>query len=192
MTTQAPAGGGYPTSPPWAPPTHAPAPHAAEPHTRHGQLMVPYPELMDGATGTKGPSWVPVVVFTFLFSIFGAISAARRADRAARQRKGRHPYWIAFGVTLVAGAIIWNTIAAAVAVPVYLKYRDEAQTKAVQTAIVGQKVRGGQVTKATCTPLGDEADGKRTYSCKLVFTNGRTGAQKVVADLRSKQVRAAG
>jgi len=193
---QAPAGGGYPTAPPWAVPPPAPSsPESAgpPPHTRHGQLLVAYPELMQGASGPTGPSWIPVVIWTFFFSIFGAISAARRAQQAGRSGKGRSPYWVAFGVTLVAGTIIWQAIALAVAVPVYLHYREQAVTKAVQSAIVGQPAGARKVTvaKATCTPLGDAKNGLRTYNCRLVLSNGRTAALKVIADSKTGRVQAA-
>jgi len=194
---QAPAGGGYPTAPPWAVPPSAPEPAGSpigeEPHTRHGQLMVAYPELMRGASGPTGPSWVPVVLWTFFFSIFGAIPAARRAQQAGRVGKGRYPYWIAFGATLVTGAIIWQAIALAVAVPAYLNYHEQAVTKAVQSEIVGQPAGARKVTvaKATCTPISDAKAGVRTYNCRLVLSNGRTGALKVMADSKTGEVRSA-
>jgi len=86
MTTQIPYDPGpappmpsYPTAPPWAPPApvaeDAPA-RSATPHTQHGQLMVPYPELMHGAGRPAPPSWVPVVVVTLALSTLGVIAAA--------------------------------------------------------------------------------------------------------------------
>ena len=197
MTTQlpyeSPPGGGYPTAPPWATPTPSPAPqYGPEPHTRHGQLMVPYPELMRGVSAPTAPSWGPVVVWTFFFGIFGAISAARRADRAARSRNARYPYWVAFGITLVIGVVL-SAIAVATAVPVYLNFRDHAVTKAVQSSMAGQPAgaRGVTVTRATCTPLDAERNGTRTYTCSLVLSNGRTSTLKVVADTKSGKVRPA-
>ena len=57
----------------------------------------------------KGPGVGPVVGFTFFFGAFGAISAARRAERARAVGDSTGKYWIAFGATLagcwVVGAI---------------------------------------------------------------------------------------
>jgi hypothetical protein len=85
MTTQIPYDPGsaqpmpaYPTAPPWAPP--APpveaAPEPLAPHTRHGQLMVPYPELMHGAGRPAPPTWLPVALVSLVLAFAGGIGAA--------------------------------------------------------------------------------------------------------------------
>jgi hypothetical protein len=70
----------YPAEPPWAPPpaeAAAPgAPWAGTPHTRHGQLMVPYPELMHGAGRPDPPTWLPVALVTLFLALAGGIGAA--------------------------------------------------------------------------------------------------------------------
>jgi hypothetical protein len=141
--------------------------------------MVPYPEEMVNAARPTPPSWVPVVIWTFLFGALGAISAARRADAARRTRNDRHPYWIAFGATMGAGLAIWG-IAAAMLVPAYLAMREEAVTKAVQS---GLTEAGDGVASTSCRPAGDRAaDGLRAYACTVHLTNGRTGQVRVKAD----------
>jgi len=86
MTTQIPYDQGsvqpmpeYPASPPWAPPAPAePAspPWAGTPHTRHGQLMVPYPELMHGAGRPAPPTWLPVATVSLFLALAGGIGTA--------------------------------------------------------------------------------------------------------------------
>jgi hypothetical protein len=87
MTTQIPYDPGpaqpmpeYPASPPWAPPetpaAPEPAPWAGTPHTRHGQLMVPYPELMHGAGRPAPPTWLPVALVSLFLALAGGIGTA--------------------------------------------------------------------------------------------------------------------
>jgi hypothetical protein len=101
--------GSYPTAPPWAP-APPPAPPPPPPYIPYGRLMVPYPEEMFNAARPRPPSWIPVVVLTLLFGAFGAISAAKRAGAARTTLNQRPPYWIAFGVTMVAGSTIWAVV----------------------------------------------------------------------------------
>ena len=185
MTTHTPfepPHGSYPTSPPWAPPD-PPAPEtptwAGVPYTPHGRLMVPYPEEMFNASRPQPPSWVPVVLFTFFFGAFGAISAARRAAEARSGRNDRHPYWIAFGATMAAGLAAWS-VAAAIWVPVYLDVRENAVTKTVESSMTAT---GNGVTATECEPTGDRAaGGRRTYLCQVSLSDGRTGEIRVTAD----------
>jgi hypothetical protein len=90
MTTQIPYDPGsatpmpeYPASPPWAepaPPTAPdPPPGTGIPHTRHGQLMVPYPELMHGAGRPDPPTWLPVALVSLFLALAGGIAAAALA-----------------------------------------------------------------------------------------------------------------
>jgi len=186
----------YPTAPPWAPqeqqapPAHQGAPPgpawAGDPHLRHGQLMVPYPELMHGAGRPEPPSWVPVAVITFLAWPFGAISAARRAGRARRQGSARYPYWLAFGLTVGLSSFLL-LVSVALAVPFYLAFREGAATAALESDLVhGGKVKttgGATVTRAECTPTAPRSsDGRRAYACGLTLSDGRTGTLRVVAD----------
>lgn len=185
MTTQTPYEppspyGAYSTAPPWAP-EPAPPPVAPQPPRwiPHGQLMVPYPEEMANAGRPTPPSWVPVVIWTFFFGAFGAISASRRADAARRTRNDRHPYWIAFGATMGAGMVAWG-LAVAFAVPTYLAMREEAVTKAVESGLTAS---GERVASTSCEPAGARAaDGLRAYDCTVRLADGRTGQVRVTAD----------
>ena len=81
MTTQTPFDPAapfpaYPTAAPWAPPQPPGPPADHGPHTRHGQLMVAYPELMHRAGRPKPPSWIPVVLVTLLVGMVGALGGA--------------------------------------------------------------------------------------------------------------------
>jgi hypothetical protein len=185
--------GGYSTAPPWAPPAQAAPPPAAgapwgdTPYTQHGQLMVAYPELMHDASRPAAPSWIPVVLFTFFFGPFGAISAARRAARAKRTRNDRYPYWVAFAATWVAGSVLGGVVATAM-MPVYLeRLREPAVTSALQSNLVHdghlKTPKGTAVQTAKCTPTAARgADGLRAYTCSVTLTDGHTGTFKILAD----------
>jgi hypothetical protein len=178
----------YPTSPPWAPPPAQPAvSEMAEPHTAHGQLLVPYPEEMHNAGRPRPPAIWPVVVFTLLFGVFGAISAARRAAQARRIRNGPAPYWIAFLVTLLVGGYLSFMVATSAALPIIDTVRESAAVDAVQQNLVGdgrlRKAAGTAATSATCTAVDvRRSDGRRDYSCLLTLDDGRTGTIGVTAD----------
>ena len=185
MTTQAPneQPGAYPTAPPWAPPRPAPqptAPWGAVPQ-QHGRLMVPYPEEMFHADRPVPPSWIPVVLLTFFLWPFGLVSAARRAAKARQGRNDRHPYWIAFGATTAAGAVLLGA-AVAIGVPLLLAARENAATSALESNLV----HDGQISSAssaTCRPVGARGDEDlRDYSCTVTLTNGRSGTIAVTAD----------
>ncbi len=50
------------------------------------------------------PGIGPVIAFTAIFGVFGAISAARRSGKAKRAGLPTNKYWVAFGITL---AVVW-------------------------------------------------------------------------------------
>jgi hypothetical protein len=90
MTTQIPYDPGsaqpmpeYPASPPWAeprPPAVAePPPWDGGPPTRHGGLMVPYPELMHGAGRPAPPTWLPVALVSLFLALAGGVATAALA-----------------------------------------------------------------------------------------------------------------
>jgi len=195
MTTQTPYGAdpavpaqAYPTNPPWAtpPPDQPSASGPPAPYSPHGQLLVPYPEEMHNAARPTPPSWWPVLVWTWFFGPLGAISAARRAGRARRGQNSVAPYWVAWAAmtaVFVVGMGVW----AALAVPTYLHFREDAITKLVQSNVVGdgQLTESSRVTatKAACTPVGVRGtDGLRRYDCVLTLNDGRTGSLTVTAD----------
>ena len=179
----------YPTAPPWAPqetpalPAAAVAPVVAP---MVGGLLVPYPEELKNAPRAQAPKFWPVAAFTVFFGIFGAISAARRADQARRGRNSTAPYWVTFAVTLVASSLFWVVGGVAVGVPAYLAVREGAVVKQLEDNVVGD----GQLAKANlsareadCRAAGDRRpDGTRDYLCRLTLSDGRTGQVMVTAD----------
>jgi hypothetical protein len=202
MTTQLPHEppkyGSYPTAPPWAAatsepamaPAPAPAPEvSAPPYTQHGQLLVAHPELMQSADRPRPPSVLPTGVYTFLFGPLGAVSAVRRAETAARGRHPRSPYWSTFGLVMAFWVVVWLTMTA-VLVPVYLSFREEAATKALESSIVHTPPsRDDKVTAqgATCQPTSKrEANGLRTYRCTITFSNKKTVTADFQADSQGK------
>ncbi len=183
----------YPTAPPWAaPPASAPqqgvpahdtiSPYGA-PYPQHGELLVPYPEEMVNAARPKPPAWWPVVAWTFFFGILGALSASRRAGRARRGRNSTAPYWVAWAVTLAASTVTGAAVAA-VGVPAYLDYREDAVTKVVQEKLRTDVQGGAAAAKSvTCAPDGPrDAAGLRRYDCLLTTEDGRSGSFAVTAD----------
>jgi hypothetical protein len=180
----------YPTAPPWAPappPVEQPGPGGAGlPYPAHGQLMVPYPQAMRDAARPEPPSWWPVLVVTVLFGVFGAIPAARRAARAKRDRNSRAPYWVVFGISLVAVATLEAGVAV-VGVPAWSAARETAATTSLQSGMVDNgKINtpaGTTVRSAACTPVGRRGpSGLRAYTCVVTLSDGQTGTMKVVAD----------
>jgi hypothetical protein len=187
----------YPTSPPWAQQAASPAAPVAQPHTQqpypqqaylqHGQLLVPYPEAMHNASRAKPPTVWPVAVFTLLFGVLGAISATRRAAQARRGRNSTAPYWIAFGVALVAGGFLSFVAAITVVEPMVADHHERNAVTALQRNLVKdgglQKTAGLTATSAACTPVDVRgSDGQRDYSCLLKLSDAKTGTIEVTAD----------
>ncbi|MBG0565708.1 hypothetical protein [Actinoplanes aureus] len=202
MTVQTPQEPGhYPTAPPWASPP-APVPEApaeqlygglvapyGDPENKHGQLLVRFPEEVHVEGRPEAPSWRPVVVLTFFFSLLGVVSAMRRAGKARRYGRNRAPYWLAFVVTLLAGAAFWSVLAVNVALPAYLNLRESANTKNLQSGILDdgriEKALAAEVSDAGCTPEGDRGgDGLRTYLCTFDLSEGGKTSLYVRADER--------
>ncbi|HET6531585.1 MAG TPA: hypothetical protein VFH03_13390 [Actinoplanes sp.] len=206
MTTQVPypqpqhpPAPAYPTAPPWATATPAdpalppPAEEAVPdgltpwgaPYEEHGQLLVPYPEEMHRAARAEPPSWWPVVGWTALFGVLGAIAAVRRSGQARRGRNSPAPYWVAFALTLAVMTVL-SGIVAAVGVPAYLAARESAVTKVVQENIRtdGQLEQALHTTArtATCEPISERTGGQRRYSCVVSLADGRTGTLTVTGD----------
>jgi len=230
MTTQLPYDPGsaqpmpeYPASPPWAEPAPPaapePPPWAGTPHTRHGQLMVPYPELMHGAGRPDPPTWLPVALVSLFLALAGGIAAAafatdylgpvwgvlagacggsagllgatmaaRRARKARRQRNPRYPYWLAFGLTLLAAAVPGlYAVGVTVGVVQSQVVEPRVQRTVEQSLVHGGRVSvsdGGTVERATCQPIGERSadDGLREYTCSVALSTGRTGTLRLTAD----------
>jgi hypothetical protein len=72
------------------------------------QPMGAYPPPQGGYPSVpqqfKVPGVGPVIAFTAIFGLFGAISAARRSSKAKRAGFPTNKYWVTFGITL---AVVW-------------------------------------------------------------------------------------
>ena len=137
-----------------------------------------------GEVAGRGPSVGPVVAFTLCFGVFGAISAARRSDkaRAVGDRTGR--YWIAFGATLVGSWVVGVIGAILVLAFGGLAVHSTARSTteiALQQSIVTQgsfpdaSGKTLKVKSASCLAsavAGADHDGPGTYQCALGLANG--------------------
>lgn len=202
MTVQTPQEPGhfYPDAPPWAASPHEQpvteqaaqpfggvVPPYGSPDNKHGQLLVRFPGEVLGSARPDAPSWRPVVVWTFFLSVLGVIAAMRRSGRARRYGRNRTPYWVAFGVTLVAGAAFWSVLAVDVAIPAYLSHRESVLTEAVQRDLLSdgrvEAAAGAEVSSAQCAAEDDrDSGGTRTYLCTLLLAEGGTSTVTVEAD----------
>jgi hypothetical protein len=231
MTTQIPPPGSgpaqpmpaYPAAPPWAPPAPRAEPEeqprADTPHTRHGQLMVPYPELMHGAGRPDPPTWLPVALTSLFLALaggigvaaaatdrlglmggvvagagggalglLGAVSAKRRARRAKRDGNPRYPYWLAFGLTLVAASVPGLYAVGVTAGIVQAKVVEPRAERTVEQSLVHNGrigvPAGVTVLSAACDPVGERSatDGLRDYTCSIALSSGRTGSLRLRAD----------
>jgi hypothetical protein len=230
MTTQIPYDPGsaqpmpeYPASPPWAPPEPPAVPETpardGTPHTQHGQLMVPYPELMHGAGRPDPPTWLPVALVSLILALAGGIGAAavatdhfglmwgvlagacggalgllgafmakRRARKARRQGNPRYPYWLAFGLTLLAAAVpglyavgvTVGVVQSQVVEPRVQRTVEQSLVHSGRVSVLG----GAMVESAGCVPIGARRadDGLREYSCSVGLSSGRTGTLMLNAD----------
>ncbi|MFF0374806.1 hypothetical protein [Actinoplanes missouriensis] len=191
-----------PDAPPWAI-SPDPAPPAApdpatlpfggvvppygSPQNKHGQLLVRFPGEVHGSARPLAPSWRPVVFWTFFLSVLGVIAAMRRSGRARRYGRERAPYWIAFGVTVVAGAAFWSALGYSVALPAYRHVQETKVTTALEDTVLDDgriaKLVGAPVTNPRCTPSGDRgSDGLRTYACRFTLVAGGETSVFVEAD----------
>jgi len=157
-----------------------------EPLPQYGGLLVPFPDEMRHASRAQAPAVWPVAVFTMLFGILGVVSAKRRADHARRTHNSTAPYWIAFLISVAAGAFCWFVLAAVVMVPLLSEIRETNRLEAVQRNVVGDgqlKDARIAVTAAQCRAVTDrDAEGMRDYLCQLTLEGGRTGTLALTAD----------
>jgi hypothetical protein len=191
----------YSTAPPWASTPQAPAGPAeaaqaqpayravapyGQPMREHGGLLVPYPDEMQNAARMEPPAVWPVALLTFLFGVFGIVSASRRAGQARRGRNSVTPYWVTFVITLVVAGFVWTVFAATVAVPVYTGYREGAVLDVVERNVVGDgqlKQAHITATAAQCRAVSDRGpDGMRDYLCTLTLDDGHTASLSLTAD----------
>jgi hypothetical protein len=141
----------------------------------------------------RGPGVGPVVGITFFFGPFGAISAARRAERARAVGDSTGKYWIAFGATLV-GCWVLGAILAILSIAMNIAGDGTASktstTIALQQSIVQQGTfpdatgRVIKVTAATCVATALVPNSNwGTYTCTLGLVDGTK--DKVVVSVDS-------
>jgi hypothetical protein len=165
-------------------------PPYGSPENKHGQLLVRFPGEVHLSARPLAPSWRPVVYWTFFVSVLGVIPAMRRSGKARRFGRERSPYWIAFGVTVLVGAVFWAGLGYNVARPVYQHFQEEKLTAALQDTVLSDgriaKSVGATVTNPQCTPDGErDTDGLRTYVCSFTKVDGKTTSLFVSADTNS-------
>jgi hypothetical protein len=183
MTTDLP----YGPQPP-APPTYA-DPYAS--HRAGSRLIVPYPELYGQAAAGPPAVW-PIIVWTLLFGVLGAISAKGRADQARRIGQPSGRYWGAFAGGLAASllvSLVTIGVLVALATPVFLAERESAVAHAVESNLVHDgrldATSGLVATRATCDPVGvRDAAGNQEYRCLVELSGGQAASLEVLADER--------
>ncbi|MEV4275242.1 hypothetical protein [Actinoplanes xinjiangensis] len=160
----------------------------------------------------KVPGIGPVIAFTAVFGIFGAISAARRSGKAKRAGFPTNKYWVTFGITV---AVVWavaGLIAAmgagrsttppvtSAAVPATQVVADQAPAGGVELAadaftaawlqedVVGNsdfKTVDGEVAEvaaATCSAVQVDTMGVGSYQCVIDFASGERQSQNINVD----------
>jgi hypothetical protein len=157
-----------------------------QPLPQYGGLLVPFPDEMRHASRAQAPAVWPVAAFTLLFGILGAVSAKRRADQARRTRNSTAPYWIAFLISVAAGAFCWFVVSAVLVGPVVTEIRENQRLEAVQRNVVGDgQLRDARinVTAAQCRAVAErDAQGMRDYLCRLTLEDGHTATLTLTAD----------
>ncbi|GAA3394219.1 hypothetical protein [Cryptosporangium minutisporangium] len=127
------------------------------------------------APAFDGPKAWPVGVFTVLFGIFGAISAARRSSDARALGLPGGRYWAVFAGALVGSFALWTLVlglAIAVAIPAYLQSVTVMTTGQLERQLESSSAAGVTVADAVCLEEAVDATGVGTYQCLLMFTNG--------------------
>lgn len=206
MTTSAADDTAQSTEPPTTPPTGAPAAEqgwtrgtaaypptgnfpGGYPGTPHFGLGTPPPPSFDtpgyGYGYSSAPAWPqqiegpkawPVAVFTLLFGLFGAISAARRSSDARALGLPGGRYWAVFAGALVGGFAIWTLVLGvliAITVPLYQASKSSVMTPtALEQQLEASSTTEGSVNDATCAEEAVDATGTGTYQCLISFSDG--------------------
>jgi hypothetical protein len=176
------------------PPTGTFPGHYAGPQQPHPQSFeVPgygyaYPSTPNRPSGFRlePPAAWPIAVFTFLFGILGAISAARRSSdaRALGLPVGR--YWGVFAGSLVGSIAAWTLVVGvlvAVFVPLYQSYKSTVITVAgLEQELRSSNASGVAVTAATCIEDSVTSAGVGTYLCQLGFADGEAASYTIAVN----------
>ena len=156
------------------------------PDNKHGQLLVRFPGEVQAAHRPEAPSWRPVVLWTFLFSALGVLPALRRSAVARGYGRARRPYWIAFVVTLLAGAAFWSALTVTAVIPLHRYHQESGITARLQDGLAADSrivKRFGTVSAVECTPESDrDAAGVRTYLCSFQQSDDKANGIYVEAD----------
>lgn len=145
----------------------------------------PYGAHPSQTNGFTGPAAWPVAIFTVIFGVFGAISAARRSSDARALGLPTAPYWWTFGGSLVGGFVLWMLslgILIAVAVPLFEQSRNVMNADQLEVQLMQSSAAGVTVTQADCVDDSVNRHGAGTYRCQVTFSDGGAESYPVTVD----------
>jgi hypothetical protein len=163
----------------------APPPHfGPAPDMQYGGSggHYPGPNEVWGPDATSGspPAVWPVALFTLFFGWFGAISAFRRSSKARDVGVSAARYWITFGIVAAFNFVLGFLVMFALAIPVYLNYRDTVEAKSTSMVMTSERLEKGLasepdsgILRASCTAVKVGSTGVGEYRC-LVDVTGRS------------------
>jgi hypothetical protein len=137
----------------------------------------------------KPPAGWPVAVYTALFGMFGALSASKRAAKARALGASTSKYWATFAVLLILNTFVVICLVIPVFIPVYMNYRESAQTKVVESRLLTEARTAAtaadapEPTSVECRGDGPFVDGFRTYQCVAYFADDSAQRVTLLADL---------
>lgn len=169
----------------------------ADPRTGHADLRhvsagTGYPSAPAARTlAGQVPAVGPVVGCTLVFGPFGAISAARRADRARALGVSGRKYWIAFGVALAAGCAVAALVVVA-GLEMGIDSLSLTSHKITPAWLARSIVQDGTFTdgagetvkagSAVCNAEKVDSDGAGTYRCTIAFAGNDRESFVVAVD----------
>jgi hypothetical protein len=139
----------------------------------------------------QAPGVGPVILFTALFGVLGAISASNRAKKAAAVGAPTRPYWLAFVATLAVELVLFVILtilvlagAITIAATAGTVTSSSLESSIVQTSEF-KSADGSTVlraVKATCTASQVDPDGVGTYRCMIDFADQSRQSYVVTVD----------
>ncbi|WP_051796895.1 hypothetical protein [Catenuloplanes japonicus] len=174
--------GGFP--PPQAPPPGYGPPGYGPPGAfgPPGTAPVGYLQTSGRPYAGDAPGFGPVILFTAIFGILGALSASRRARRAREMGAPTQKYWVAFGLTLLAQWLLFGIIQLATSGGEAVTSTSLEQSIVREGDFVDRSGAPVTVTGATCVATDVDSDGAGRYDCMLDFNAGGSQAFEVTAD----------
>jgi hypothetical protein len=178
FTNQSP---GDPTPPQW--PGYSPPGYAPPGYAPPGYMYAPW-QYGAPPNPPKRPTVWPVVVWTLVIGIFGAIPAAIRFGRARASGFPAARYWGAFAATFGAWLIVIVTIAVAASRPVpSVMTTTQLDTDLVQSGDWKTALgTSATATSAICVTDHVAQNGAGTYRCVVDFTDGSRESILVTVD----------